>query len=178
MGLNLNWFKSYDKKCKWSSNKSTGKETGKTHLCALNFWAALDCICNLDIEYFFEKNNITGVRCDVCGRMLSCNRSLSDHKRQVHDKANHIKCELCRFTTFQPYMLKRHKQRNHDKTTKYDCEQCDFSTYDKGRLRVHKRGVHEKIKPHKCTECTSSYQTKYRLAVHMLREHNIVYKYK
>ena len=147
-------------------------------------------------------------RCDVCGRMLSCNRSLSDHKRQVHDKSNHvsfvnyskkgnllwmtlqyknsknflflfqIKCDLCNFTTFQPYMLKRHKQRNHDKTTKYDCDQCNFFTYDKGRLRVHKRGVHEKIKPHKCSECTSTYQTKYRLAVHMLREHNIVYKYK
>ena len=125
-----------------------------------------------------EDNNLKGVRCDVCGRMLSCNRSLSDHKRQVHDKSNHIKCDLCNFTTFQPYMLKRHKQRNHDKSTKYDCEMCDFFTYDKGRLRVHKRGVHEKIKPHKCTECTSTYQTKYRLAVHMLREHNIVYKYK
>ena len=105
---------------------------------------------------------------------------MSDHKRQVHDKSNHIKCDLCSFTTFQPYMLKRHKQRNHDKSTKYDCDigGCNFFTYDKGRLRVHKRGVHEKIKPHKCTECTSSYQTKYRLAVHMLREHNIVYKYK
>ena len=114
----------------------------------------------------------------LVAKMLSWNWNLWDHKRQVHDKANHIKCELCRFTTFQLYMLKRHKQRNHDKTTKYDCEQCDFSTKDKGRLRVHKREVHEKIKPHKCTECTSSYQTKYRLAVHMLREHNIVYKYK
>ena len=37
-----------------------------------------------------EDNNLKGVRCDVCGRMLSCNRSLSDHKRQVHDKTNHV----------------------------------------------------------------------------------------
>jgi hypothetical protein len=133
---------------------------------------------SLNSMHVVEDEHLKGVRCDICGRMLSCNRSLSDHKRQVHDKSNHIKCEQCNFTTFQPYMLKRHKLRNHDRTNKYDCDQCNFFTYDKGRLRVHKRGVHEKIKPHKCTECDSTYQTKYRLAVHMLREHNIVYKYK
>ena len=135
-------------------------------------------VLSLKSVQVIADSNLKGVRCDICGRMLSCNRSLSDHKRQVHDKANHIKCDQCNFTTFQPYMLKRHKQRNHDKTTRYDCDQCNFTTYDKGRLRVHKRGVHEKIKPHKCNECEASYQTKYRLAVHMLREHNIVYKYK
>ena len=123
-------------------------------------------------------SSLKGVRCDVCGRMLSCNRSLSDHKRQVHDKSNHLKCDQCSFTTFQPYMLKKHKLRQHDKSTKYSCDQCSFTSFDKSRLRVHVKRVHEKVKPHQCSECNCSYDGKHKLAVHMLDEHNIVYKYK
>ena len=124
-------------------------------------------------------SNLKGVRCDVCGRMMSCNRSLSDHKRQVHDKANHIKCDLCPFTTFQPYMLKKHKLRQHDKSVKYDCDQCSFTCFNKNGLMGHKKRMHFNIRPqHKCTECDSTFDAKYKLAVHMLREHNIVYKYK
>ena len=49
-----------------------------------------------------------GILCPVCQRKFSSSRSLSDHKRQVHEKANHIKCSHCDYTTFQPYMMKRH----------------------------------------------------------------------
>ena len=71
-----------------------------------------------------------GVPCPVCQKKFSSNRSLSDHRRQVHEKANHIKCDHCKFTTFQPYMLKKHIQRQHTKTTLYQCEQCSYNTYD------------------------------------------------
>ena len=119
-----------------------------------------------------------GARCDICGRMLSCTRSLAVHFKQVHDKSNHVKCDQCDFSTFQPYMLKRHKLEKHDRSTKYDCDQCSFTTYYAGRLRTHKRRVHDKYKPNKCTECNESFDAKYKLAMHMLAEHNIVYKYK
>ena len=124
-----------------------------------------------------EDTNLKGVRCDICGRVLGSNRILSAHKKQVHDKSNHIKCDQCDFSTFQPCMLKKH-MKSHDKSKTYKCPQCNFTTHVKERLPPHIRSVHEKIRPHKCTECDNSFQAKSRLAVHMLREHNIVYKYK
>jgi hypothetical protein len=132
----------------------------------------------LNSMHVVEDHNLKGVRCNLCGKMLSCNRSLSDHKRQVHDKANHIKCDQCNFTTFQPYMLKRHVLQIHDKSVKYECNECDFFAYNNSRIRVHKRRIHQNIRPNKCSECERDFITKNNLAVHMLKEHNIVYKYK
>ena len=119
----------------------------------------------------------SGIPCPVCQKKFSSNRSLSDHRRQVHEKANHIKCPHCDFSTFQPYMLKRHVQRQHTKTTKFDCDQCSYFTYDVGSINVHKRRIHNKTMSFQCTECNKRYEKKREYAQHLLQSHNIVYQY-
>ena len=118
-----------------------------------------------------------GVQCPVCQRMFSSNRSLADHRRQVHEKANHIKCQHCPFTAFQPYLMKRHVLRQHTKTTKYECHQCEYFTYDIGSINVHKRRVHNKVKSFQCAGCDKRFEKKRDYASHMLKTHNIVYQY-
>ena len=119
-----------------------------------------------------------GVPCPVCQKKFSSNRSLSDHRRQVHEKANHIKCQHCDFTTFQPYMLKKHIQRQHTKTTKYECDQCSYTTYDYHAIGVHKKR-HDKTKVIQCRECDKAFVKEKRreYAQHLLQSHNIVYQW-
>ena len=120
----------------------------------------------------------SGIPCPSCDKKFSSNRSLSDHRRQVHEKANHIKCPQCNYSSFQPYMLKRHIERHHNTTTKYECDQCEFSTYDVGSIKVHKRKKHENVMPlFQCAECDKQYKKKYDYAQHLLQDHNIVYQY-
>ena len=119
----------------------------------------------------------TGVQCPICQRMFSSNRSLADHHRQIHDKANHIKCDHCPYTTFQPFMMKRHILRKHTKTIKYQCELCSYFTYDVGSINVHKRRQHARSNAIKCSGCDKEFQKKKELAIHMLKAHNTVYQY-
>ena len=119
----------------------------------------------------------SGIPCPSCDKKFSSNRSLSDHRRQVHEKANHIKCPHCDFSTFQPYMLKRHIQRQHNKTTKYECDQCPWFTYDIGAIKVHKRKKHDEIVSLQCAECDKKFLKKRLYALHLLESHNIVYQY-
>ena len=70
-----------------------------------------------------------GVPCPVCQKKFASNRSLSDHRRQVHEKANHVKCDHCSYSSFQPYLLKKHIERQHTTTNEYKCDQCSYSTY-------------------------------------------------
>ena len=115
-------------------------------------------------------------KCDICGIFLSSTRTLSDHKKQVHDKANHIKCDLCDFSTYEPYRLKRHKQTKHEKI-QYKYDLCDCSSTYKSSLKKHKLAKHEKIKPHQCTKCEKNFYSKQNLANHYLCAHNILYQY-
>ena len=119
----------------------------------------------------------SGIPCPSCDRKFSSSRSLSDHRRQVHEKANHIKCPHCDYTTFQPYMLKRHIQRQHDKSTKYECDQCSWSTYDWGAVKVHKRKKHTDLVSFQCAECDSNFGKKRDYSLHLLQSHNIVYQW-
>ena len=120
----------------------------------------------------------SGIPCPVCQKKFSSNRSLSDHRRQVHEKANHIKCSHCDFSTFQPYMLKKHIQRQHTKTTKYECDQCTYTTYDYHAIGVHKKR-HDKTKVIQCSECDKAFVKEKRreYAQHLLQSHNIVYQW-
>merc|ERR1712004_368057 len=120
---------------------------------------------------FKRTSNVTYV-----AFFLSSTRTLSDHKKQVHDKANHIKCDLCDFSTYEPYRLKRHKQTKHEKI-QYHCDLCDYSSTYKSSLKKHKLAKHEKIKPHQCTKCEKNFYSKQNLANHYLCAHNILYQY-
>ena len=102
---------------------------------------------------------------------------MSDHWRQVHDKANHIKCDECSYTTFQPYMLKKHKLRQHTKSTKYKCDLCSYYTFDHGSINVHKRRIHNKNRCFVCDKCDRAYDKKDAYAKHLLQSHSIVYQY-
>ena len=58
------------------------------------------------------------------------------------------------------------------------CNQCDVICSSKPNLRRHIKSIHEGIKPATCSECGKSYEGNRSLAMHLLREHNILYKYK
>ena len=44
----------------------------------------------------------SGVQCPQCSQMFSCQRSYNDHRRQVHEKHNHIKCDQCDYRSSLP----------------------------------------------------------------------------
>ena len=116
--------------------------------------------------------------CDICHKIMASIRTLTDHKRQYHsDTSKHYKCDQCDYHTFEQFRLKKHK-RTHDPTLRFQCDKCDISCSSKPNLRRHVKTVHEGIKPATCSECGKSYEGKRSLAMHLLREHNILYKYK
>jgi len=159
-----------------------GTNTPLNVICGHNMWSSLtymdqEKLFNIITEPNMQTMPGSGIPCPVCQKKFSSNRSLSDHRRQVHEKANHIKCPHCDFSTFQPYMLKRHVQRQHTKTTKFDCDQCSYFTYDVGSINVHKRRIHNKTMSFQCTECDKRYEKKREYAQHLLQSHNIVYQY-
>ena len=125
-----------------------------------------------------SENNSKVVKCEICGKGFSSNRTLSDHHKQFHDKSNHIKCDQCDFSTFEPYRLKKHKLHKHADKTKFPCDQCSFATNHRHNLIKHVKNVHQDISSFECSECTNAYKTKKSLAFHLLKEHNILYKYK
>ena len=84
-----------------------------------------------------------GVPCPVCQKKFASNRSLSDHRRQVHEKANHVKCDHCSYSSFQPYLLKKHIERQHTTTNEYkwwvmEFLTCRYKTYALSFLQVPK----------------------------------------
>ena len=118
------------------------------------------------------------VVCDICNKIMSSMRTLVDHKRQYHtDSSKHYKCDQCDYHTFEQYRMKKHKAV-HDPSLRFACDKCDVTCSSKPNLRRHIRTVHEGIKPVSCSECGKSYEGNRSLAMHLLREHNILYKYK
>ena len=117
-------------------------------------------------------------QCDICDKKLASKRTLFDHKKQVHNRANHLKCDHCDYTSHEPSRLKRHILEKHTKATKFPCDQCPYVTNINSILLTHKRNQHEGLnKRNVCTECKKKFTTKKKLAEHMLAEHNIVYEY-
>ena len=116
--------------------------------------------------------------CDICDKKLASKRTLFDHKKQVHNRANHLKCDHCKYTSHEPSRLKRHILEKHTKATKFPCDQCSYVTNINSILLTHKRKVHEgSNKRDTCKECEKKFTNKKKLAEHMLADHNIVYEY-
>ena len=178
-------FKSKEAKCQLCDDKSfCNKVTLKVHVVEshdLDFSKTSNTpfVSQLfDIVMEPNLNTINaGFQCPECKRNFSSKRSLSDHKRQVHDKSNHVKCPDCDYSSFQPYMLKRHIARHHDKGTKFKCDECSYFTFHKGTLKVHKTRTHNKINPYPCTKCEKSFDKRITFAQHLLQNHNIVYQW-
>ena len=121
-----------------------------------------------------NKRNV----CTECDKKLASKRTLFDHKKQVHNRANHLKCDHCDYTSHEPSRLKRHILEKHTKATKFPCDQCPYVTNINSILLTHKRNQHEGYKKRNaCTECDKKFTTKKKLAEHMLAEHNIAYEY-
>ena len=130
-----------------------------------------------NLKVIQEKIDKGGLPCDQCHKVFSSHRTLTDHRKQFHDKSNHIKCDLCDFTSFEPYRIKKHKQLKHE-AKHLKCNECGYACSTQQNLRRHISEVHLKIRPHKCTKCDMAYERKRPLALHMLQEHNILLKYK
>ena len=124
-----------------------------------------------------EVKNTNTFECDQCDKKFKSYRTLFDHKKQVHNKANHLKCDQCEWTTHEPYRMKKHILTKHTKATKFPCDQCSFVTNLNSKLNQHKRQTHEGYKPNSCSECGKPFHIKSMLAKHMLKQHNILYKY-
>ena len=118
-------------------------------------------------------------KCDICEFECDKASKLSAHTRKEHPikVTPSIKCDQCDYHTFEQYRLKKHKA-THDKSLRIRCNQCDVICSSKPNLRRHIKSIHEGIKPATCSECGKSYEGNRSLAMHLLREHNILYKYK
>jgi len=124
-----------------------------------------------------KELNFNAYACDQCDKVFKSDRTLLGHKRQVHDKASHIKCEHCEYSTFETYRMKLHMLQKHMEATKYPCDKCSFVTNIPSILSKHKQFKHEKVRPYPCTECNRKFEVKMKMADHMLKAHNIVYQY-
>ena len=128
----------------------------------------------------FEEKKRERFQCDVCKRILKCEKSLIRHKKQYHEKHLHdYKCDQCNFTAYENAQLTSHILRKHTKASRFPCDQCSYVTNFLAQLHQHVRQRHDGHRGYtqSCNVCGKQCNGKGVLADHMLHEHDIVYKF-
>ena len=112
--------------------------------------------------------------------MLSSERTLNAHVRQVHQKHTHNQfCPHCKFSTYEKYRLDKHIEQ-HNKVKDFRCDLCDYLAVNKKAVEDHVRSKHSKGKKRKyefsCSLCPETVKTKKKLKDHMWSEHCVIQK--
>ena len=88
-------------------------------------------------------------KCTQCSKLLSSERTLNAHVRQVHQKHTHNQfCPHCKFSTYEKYRLDKHIEQ-HNEVKKFQCELCDYLAVNKKAVEDHVRSKHSKGKKRK-----------------------------
>ncbi|XP_049284785.1 zinc finger protein 888 [Anopheles funestus] len=107
-------------------------------------------------------------RCDVCGKALSCKKSLKRHLETIHaspaDRINHkYMCSLCPRKFYHIAHLQNHRQYH----IMQKCPLCD--------KQVRKSHLYEHVAAHKgayrCKPCDKLYTSKLGLKIHEKQKH-------
>lgn len=128
-------------------------------------------------EYNSQTETSDSVPCPICHKRFKYERTMVDHRRQVHEKESHVKCDKCDYSTYQPHMMKRHMAQVHTDARMFTCDQCPYTAKRITELRVHKRRIHENFRKFQCSHCDKGYNAKGQYAKHLLTNHNVVYQY-
>ncbi|XP_044268484.1 zinc finger protein 679-like isoform X21 [Tribolium madens] len=101
--------------------------------------------------------------CDICGKILTTNTSLKNHKK-VHSGEKNFVCEVCGKAFLARYTLRNHI-RVHTKEKPYKCIECETAFSQKSSLNIHMR-YHTGERPYKCDLCKKQFITKSVLNTH------------
>ena len=139
------------------------------------------------MSYHLEKhtNQYSKHPCDLCGKQLASEASLTRHKLNVHKTESEIlSCDLCGTEFNLVSNLRRHQREQHigpkfnidfhegfHPPKRFDCEKCELKFMRNTDLSRHIKSVHaEKI--HTCLECDMTLGRKDTLTRHVRAKHH------
>ena len=148
-----------------------------------------------------RKEQNMRVKCDICDRSYSNEKSLSLHKSITHrkrdtnplrkcrkdnEKTTPFKCDICHRSYSNKNVLRVHKYQYHnirkpvpcqDDKEYFKCDLCDSKYSDIHNLKRHKRAKHDIKRRKKCPKCSKLILTDIRLKVHLnMHENNGVFR--
>jgi len=135
--------------------------------------------------------------CQLCGKVLSYQKSLRDHVRFVHENERSYQCEQCPYAAAKRRDLDKHVDSVHDKSKPFKseaailrhnrkqaigqdihgtfrCDQCPFATTRRGNLTNHILTAHEYIRQYSCSHCEFSASRDDLLTKHVRTAHDRV----
>ncbi|KAG7298321.1 hypothetical protein JYU34_017921 [Plutella xylostella] len=120
------------------------------------------------LEAHIRCHNKTNVAfpCQICGKVLTTNRSRYVHMSVVHEKKPIIDCFNCEEMFFSYDQRNQHMVKAHGHKMTFPCTLCDKVLDSRKKFLTHNRDVHLKIRNHECEICGKKYPTSHKLKVH------------
>merc|ERR1719479_332875 len=112
----------------------------------------------MTIEFIEKKNSENTVsklfKCDDCEKVFKRKKSLTLHKRGVHEGRKDEMCTHCGKTFLYKQALRLHIRTIHE-GQRQKCKLCGKEMH--GKLKRHMLTVHEGLKPYQCPHCSIAY---------------------
>lgn len=106
-------------------------------------------------------------RCPECGNTFVRRSSLNEHRRRVHELQRRSECGNCGQLCFAPSNLRNH-EFTHATLAKYRCRICSRAFFRLGNLAQHQRLVHDSSKRLECELCGRRFVDAGKLKQHSL----------
>ncbi|XP_055321082.1 zinc finger protein OZF-like [Sitodiplosis mosellana] len=119
---------------------------------------------NADLRKHMDVHSDAKYVCNLCGSSLSSKRSLDEHRRHRHRKAEEQTCDLCSMKFRTIYNLKRHLL-THTGEKPHKCMYCERAFAQSGDLNKHLR-QHVGDKTYQCNLCFKSFRLQIELRKH------------
>ncbi|KAH1003731.1 hypothetical protein HUJ04_003601 [Dendroctonus ponderosae] len=117
-------------------------------------------------RHFDSKHNTKDYVCDTCGKTMSSERHLKEHRR-IHEKNYEERYfQECSFCKKKFRHLKKHIREFHEGVgNNYICHTCGKSFRGENSLKVHLM-IHKGERPYQCELCLKEFYSKQYLTVH------------
>ena len=112
--------------------------------------------------------------CTDCGKILGCDRDLTDHRDGVHLGLKNYHCVVpgCQKSYSVDASLKRHEKIDHGQLKPFACPECHIPFPTKNQLKNHKDRAHNGIRrPCIFDGCTKTYYDASNLNRHVKSKH-------
>ena len=87
-------------------------------------------------------------KCNLCGKYLSCKRTLSTHMKIVHQEIRNQACSECDYKASNAQRLKNHAV--HLGIKGHKCVECAIRTNNRSNLLKHIKTINKNIQEHAC----------------------------
>lgn len=109
-------------------------------------------------------------QCEICGKSLSCQNSLREHRIVIHLKNGSFKCDTCDKAFPSAPALKKHIVC-HTTEKKYTCDTCGSAHKRHSELINHVADMHVENNFLRCEVCFLNFKDKYTLKKHCFDDH-------